>query len=87
MIATAWDASDVAWLKSQLNTPSGKKLVSLMKASIPKIKSMTKETAWVMACEKQGQETMYETFLSFAEHGEPELREGTDFRDMSLEKD
>ena len=36
---------------------------------------------------KQGHEEMLEIFLMFAEHGEPQLREGEDFRDMSLEGD
>ena len=48
---------------------------------------MTKETAWIQAVIKQGHEEMLEIFMTFAEHGEPQLREGEDFRDMSQEGD
>jgi competence protein ComGF len=82
-----WGRDDTAWLRNMLGQPSGQKLIVTLRGMIPKIKSMTKESAWVAAVEKQGQETMLEKFLDLAEFQESNSIGEFDYVDLTKEKD
>ena len=58
-----------------------------MRGLIPKVKAVTKESAWIQAVEKQGAENLLQGFLALAEFAEAELVEGRDYVDLTKEGD
>ena len=82
-----WDRSDATWLRTQLNQPTGQKLLKILKSSVPKIKALNKESAWISAVEKQGAENLLEIFFNLAEDKTPDLKEGVDIVDLTKEGD
>ncbi len=81
-----WNTDDEAWLRNLLSQPSGQKLVTELRNLIPKVKAVTKESAWIQAVEKQGAENFFEKFLSLSVSSPVELREVQSI-DLSREPD
>jgi hypothetical protein len=70
-----WEPADEAWLRNILGQPSGRKLVEELRNLIPKVKALTKESAWIQAVEKQGAENLFNKFLALADSAPAEYRD------------
>lgn len=81
-----WEPADEAWLRNIFSQPSGRKLIEQMRNLIPKVKAVTKESAWIQAVEKQGAENLFDKFLLLAESAPMEHREITSIN-LANEKD
>ena len=84
---TDWNNDDSAWLRNLLSQPSGQKLLVAMRQMIPRVKTITKESAWISAVEKQGAEDFLASFLGLAELTAPNNREQPDYIDLTKEGD
>jgi hypothetical protein len=84
---TDWTREDSAWLRNLLSQPSGNKLVAEMRGLIPKVKTLTKESAWISAVEKQGAENFLEAFLRLADLPAPDSKDQPEYIDLTKEGD
>ena len=82
-----WSVDDTLWLRNLLSQPSGQKLIAELRSMLPKIKAQTRESAWIQAVEKQGEESMLDKLLGLAHLDEPTLKEGKDYIDLNKEGD
>ena len=82
-----WSREDSSWLRQVLSQPSGQKLVEVLRGLIPKVKSVTKENAWIQAVEKQGAENLFEKFIALSRLEAPDTNEGTESVDLTQEGD
>lgn len=84
---TEWTRADSAWLRNLLSQPSGSKLVAALRTMIPKVTTLTKESAWISAVKKQGAEDFLDSFISLAELPPPEGEDQPDYVDLTKEGD
>ena len=83
-----WTREDGTWLRNVLSQPSGQRLLESLRSMVPKIKATTKESAWIQAMQKQGEENMLEKFVALAYMDDPISRnEGAQSLDLTKEGD
>lgn len=82
-----WNAADATYIRTVFNQPTGLKFLALVKAGIPKIRATKLEEVSVEALKKQGAEDLYTHIETMIEGPPPELREGVDIVDLTIEGD
>lgn len=82
-----WTPADATSWRQWLNRPTGIKWLEHVRANLPKVKALTKESAWIDAVRKQGAEDLLEFQISLIESSEMPKNEETEFVRFDKEGD